>query len=97
MPFAPGKSGNPAGRAKGQRTVGNVQSDIRRSSIRILGEHAPELIELGVARALAGNAEALGGCLHLLAAMAGQQQETKQSGTTAQATNSHQVKHGAEA
>lgn len=81
MPFHPGQSGNPAGRKKQRRPLATVQRDVRRSSIRILGEHAPALIELGVQRALAGNSEALGGCLHLLAAMAGDQ-PTKQLPST---------------
>lgn len=72
MPFQPGQSGNRAGRAKGVVLLSTVQRDVRRSSIRILGAHAPELIELGVQRALAGNAEALGGCLTLLAAVTGE-------------------------
>jgi hypothetical protein len=70
MTFAPGKSGNPAGRAPKQLLLSAVARDVRRSTIRIVGARAPELIELGVKRALAGNDLALAGCLQILAAMA---------------------------
>lgn len=62
---------NNPGRPAGARSLNTIQRDARRSAIRILGAHAPELIELGVQRALAGNPEALSGCLALLASIAG--------------------------
>lgn len=64
MPFAKGRSGNPAGRRKGEKSLATKH----RAAMRVLNESAPALIELGVARALAGNDQALNGCLQLLAA-----------------------------
>jgi len=81
MPFAPGKSGNPGGRIPKQPLLSTVARDVRRSTIRIVGARAPELIELGVKRALAGNDLALAGCLQLLASMAGDT-TTKPSSTS---------------
>jgi hypothetical protein len=86
MPFAPGKSGNPAGRVPKKPLLSAVARDVRRSTIRIVGAKAPELIELGVKRALAGNDLALAGCLQILAAMAGD--TAKQPSISSAATDS---------
>jgi hypothetical protein len=71
MPFAKGVSGNPAGPKPGHRRTENVKIDARKSAIHAIGPHAPALVELGVQRALAGNADALNGCLVLLSVLVG--------------------------
>jgi hypothetical protein len=93
MPFQSGQSGNPNGRVKGQQTAATLHREVRRSAIRTLGEHAPELLELGVARARAGNAEALAGCLSILAVLIGDEPTKKPC--NASAKNSHQDGRGA--
>jgi hypothetical protein len=65
------QSGNP-GRAKGVPLRATIQRDVRKSTIRTIGPRAPELLDLCVKRALAGNELALAACMNLLAAMAGE-------------------------
>lgn len=85
MRFQPG---NP-GRAKGVSLLATIQRDVRKSAIRTIGSRAPELLELCVTRALAGNELALAACMNLLAAIAGEK-DLKQPPSTSpvNATNS---------
>jgi hypothetical protein len=85
MPFVKGQSGNPAGRKKSEPSLSSIRCDVRRSTIRIVGTKAPELIDLAVRKALVGNDASLAACLTLLAQVAGDT-PTQQPGN-APATN----------
>lgn len=68
MKFHAGNDGRP----KGVPLLQTVKRDVRRSAIRTLAPHAPQLLELAVTRALAGNEMALAACVSLLSAMVGE-------------------------
>jgi hypothetical protein len=87
MPFAKGQSGNPAGRKKIEPLLSRIRRDVRRSTIRIVGAKAPELIDLAVRKALAGNDASLAACLTLLAQVAGDT-PTQPSSTSSAAPDS---------
>ena len=97
MTFAPGQSGNPAGSSarKRARTAAVIHRDVRRNALRTIGENSVKLFELGVQRALAGNSEALSGCLAVLASLAGKE-EPKRPDDEDPAKNSQQDRRGAE-
>jgi hypothetical protein len=85
MHFQPGNSG----REKGVPLLATIQRDVRKSAIRTIGPRAPELLELCVARALAGNELALAACMNLLSAMAGEKPARQPPSTSpAAVTNS---------
>lgn len=94
MRFQAGQPANRTGRPRGQ-TIAVVRRDVRKVVARGVAQHAEALVAMGVERALGGNAEALAGCLSLIAALAGDQAPPPPAASPAAEPSSLEAKRGA--